>query len=98
MSVPYIWILKGSVPEPKLHKAKETGDKYWPLSPKCGTKLDRSCIEHEYKLSNHNLDEWCKRCFSRPERDVEQALQDKIDRDRIERMNAYDAEQKKVKS
>jgi hypothetical protein len=68
---PYGWILKGSVSNPKLHRLVESGDPNWPEKPKCGTKMDRSCLEPVYErdTSFWNSDDLCGRCFTKKERE-----------------------------
>lgn len=80
---PYFWILKGSVKEPKLHKAAAETDpkvaRNFPIRPKCGTRLDRCCIEPERDLSNHHIHDLCGRCFGKAERAEMQRAQDEKD-------------------
>jgi len=68
---PYGWILKGSVSDPKLHRLVKSGDPNWPEKPKCGTKMDRSCLEfvYEREASTRLSGDLCGRCFTKKERE-----------------------------
>lgn len=96
MSAPFGWIFKGGVSDPKLHRMMDSGDPNWPEKPKCGTKMDRSCLEpvYEREAARWAARDLCGRCFSKKERQERQAEEDRIDRERVERMEAaYEAQQ-----
>ena len=94
MSAPYGWILKGGVTSHTLHRlVKMDGVTYFPVKPKCGTRVDRTCLENVYEKEGARWasDELCKRCFKKAEREERKAEEDKRERERVERMDAYRA-------
>ncbi len=54
-SLPYCWVFKGAVKEPRMHKNRNG-------IPACGTRVDVCALEYETKI-DANCGEPCGRCF-----------------------------------